>query len=379
MMSNSPILDGAVNYHYGQFPPDQLDWEALIEPLTSATAAISRYDEMLRNMLNSEILLAPLRRRDAVVSSRMEGTISTLDEVLQLEADEDSGDADAQRQARSETVEVLLYSRALKIVQDAISEGIPLSDWLVRRAHQTLLMFGRGASKSPGQYKTEQNYIGERGRLAEVHFIPITPEQLPGGMGNLFDYINAKKPVPIVRTAVAHVEFEALHPFKDGNGRVGRMLITLMLWQFGLINAPHFFVSGFFEKNKEEYVTRMRRVSSHAEWTQWVEFFLHALEAQAEENATTAQEIQELYVEMRERFREDLSSQWSNHALDFVFSSPIFRNNSFTTFSGIPSATASRITRKLLAQGLLVEIQAASGRRAGLYSFEPLLRVVRES
>ena len=160
-------LSQAVQYHYGAFPPEKLDLESLLQPLTKATACLSRYDEMLRNMLNSEVLLGPLRRRDAVVSSRMEGTISTLDEILQLEADEDAGDRDARLNARSETVEVFLYSRAMKAAQDRLSEGASISDWLVRGAHQTLLAFGRGAQKSPGQYKAEQNYIGERGRNAK--------------------------------------------------------------------------------------------------------------------------------------------------------------------------------------------------------------------
>ncbi|MDJ1008963.1 MAG: Fic/DOC family N-terminal domain-containing protein [Paracoccaceae bacterium] len=370
-------LASAVHYHHSRFPPGDPDWGAVVGPLTAATAALSRYDEMLRTMVNSEVLLGPLRRRDAVVSSRMEGTISTIDEVLQLEADEDAGDADAQRLARSETVEVLLYSRALAAVQDALRDGAPFSDWLVRRAHQTLLAFGRGANKSPGEYKTEQNYIGARGRAAEIHFVPIEPHLLGEGMERLFGYINNGDHLPIVRTAHAHVEFEALHPFKDGNGRVGRMLVTLMLWRFGLITEPHFFISGYFEDHKDEYIERMRLVSAEDDWTGWLAFFLTALEHQAHENIATAAKIQSLYTDMRERFREEFSSQWSIHALDFVFSNPVFRNNRFTSSSGIPPATANRFTRKLLDLGLLVELQPPAGRRAGLYSFEPLLEIVR--
>lgn len=371
-------FEGAVSYHQGAFPPDQLDLAELLTPLTNATAALSRYDEMLRMMVNSEILLSPLRRRDAVVSSRMEGTISTLDEVLKLEADEDAGDPDAQRSARSETVEVLLYSRALKNAQDMLEEDRPFSDWLVRNAHQTLLAVGRGASKHPGSYKTEQNYIGERGRNAKIHYIPISPEQLPAGMDNLFNFIRSDQHVPILRTALAHVEFEALHPFEDGNGRVGRMLITLMLWQYKIISQPHFFVSGFFEENKAEYIELMRNVSAHGNWTAWCCFFLNALEAQANENIRTATEIQGLYTEMRERFREELNSQWINNALDFIFANPVFRNNRFTATSGIPSATANRFTRRLVETGLLTELVPSSGRRAALYSFEPLLQIVRD-
>jgi Fic family protein len=372
-------IAGAVTYHNDAFPPGPLNLELLIEPLTAATAALSRYDEMMRTMLNSEVLLAPLRRRDAVVSSRMEGTISTLDEVLRLEADEDAGDLDAQRTARSETIEVLLYSRALKQAQDSLRDGAPFSDWLVRRAHQTLLMVGRGAMKRPGAYKTEQNYIGERGRATTVHFVPVAPERLADGMEQLFSFVNAPKPIPILRTALAHVEFEALHPFEDGNGRVGRMLITLMLWRFGLISQPHFFVSGYFEDHKDEYIQRMRRVSSHGEWSEWCAFFLTALESQAKENIKTAEAIQTLFKTMRDRFQTELASQWTGHALDFVFANPVFRNNRFTSVSGIPAPTANKFARRLVEAGLLRELQSSSGRRAALYSFEPLLAIVRES
>lgn len=370
-------LSNAVDYHYGEFPPKQLDLAKIIEPLTEATGSIARYDQMLRGMLNSEILLAPLRTRDAVVSSRMEGTISTIDEVLQLEANQESGEKDANRTARSETIEVALYSRALRQAQGALTEGYPISEHLLRGAHQTLLSFGRGASKNPGSYKTQQNYIGERGRRA-IQFIPINPESLPSGMEELIAFIHADKTVPLLRTALAHVEFEALHPFEDGNGRVGRMLITLMLWNLGLIGRPHFYVSGYFEENKDEYLTRMRDVSKHGNWSDWCVFFLRAINAQSLSNLDTAQKIQNLYDEMREKFRDCLKSQWSNHALDFLFANPVFRNNKFVASSGIPSATANRFTRKLVDESLLQTVLPSSGRTPAMYAFEPLLQLVRE-
>ncbi len=370
-------LNNAVDYHYGEFPPRQLDLAKIIEPLTDATGSIARYDQMLRGMLNREVLLAPLRTRDAVVSSRIEGTISTIDEVLQLEANQESGEKDANRTARSETIEVALYSRALRQAQGTLTEGYPISEHLLRGAHQTLLSFGRGASKNPGSYKTQQNYIGERGRRA-IQFIPINPESLPSGMEKLIAFIHADETVPLLRTALAHVEFEALHPFEDGNGRVGRMLITLMLWDLGLIGRPHFYVSGYFEENKDEYLMRMRDVSQHGNWSDWCVFFLKAINAQSLSNLNTAQKIQNLYDEMRERFRDCLKSQWSNHALDFMFANPVFRNNKFVASSGIPTATANRFTRKLVDESLLHTVLPSSGRTPAMYAFEPLLQLVRE-
>lgn len=376
-MAGLPDLDlsEAVSYHYGQFPPKELDARRLIKPLAAAAAAIARYDQMLKGMHNSEILLAPLRSQEAVVSSRMEGTISTLDEVLRYEADKEDGDGAAARY-RSEAVEVYLYGRALSLAQQSISDGAQISSWLIRSAHKVLLGFGRGANMSPGTFKTDQNYLADRGRR-KVMFVPIRPEQLSDGMDRLMSFIVDEEWEILLRTALAHVEFEALHPFKDGNGRIGRMLITLMLWRYGAITAPHFYISGYFEQRRDEYIDRMREVSRSGAWTDWTIFFLGALEDQAKQNLEQAEAIRSLYEEMKTRFRELLSSQWSTAALDFLFSRPVFRNNVFTGKSGIPTPTAHRFARTLLEHGFIETIEPAAGRRPALYSFEPLLRLVR--
>ncbi|MCK4713752.1 MAG: Fic family protein, partial [Marinosulfonomonas sp.] len=265
---SQPDLSNAVNYHYGQFPPKTLDYERLIDPLVKTAGSLARYDQTLEAMHNSEILLAPLRQQEAVVSSRMEGTISTLDEILQIEADAQSGDDDVLYSARSEAVETLLYARAMQRIQREMEDGRSISNWLVRTAHQMLLSHGRGANKDPGAYKTEQNYIGEK-RRKSISFIPISPEQLTSGMDQLFEFANSNPLTPLLKIAISHVEFEALHPFKDGNGRVGRMLITLMLWDYKLIKAPHFYVSAFFEDARDEYIDLMRAVSANGDWTEW--------------------------------------------------------------------------------------------------------------
>lgn len=368
-------LSQAVDYHYDGFPPRDIDARRLMKPLSAAVAALARYDQMLMGMHNSEILLAPLRNQEAVVSSRMEGTISTLDEVLRYEADKE-GDETPQHY-RSEAVEVYLYSRALIGAQEALESGAPLSPHLLRTAHRVLLGFGRGAAASPGSFKTEQNYLADRGRK-RVLFIPIRPELLTDGIDRLFTFVAGDEWEILVRTAVAHLEFEALHPFKDGNGRIGRMLITLMLWRYGAISAPHFYISGYFDDHKDEYIDKMRAVSANGAWTDWIVFFLDAIEQQAMRNLSQAEAIRSLYEEMKETFRELLSSQWSTAALDFLFSRPVFRNNVFTGKSGIPPQTAHRFTRILSENGLITTLVAASGRRPAMYSFEPLLNLVRD-
>ena len=333
---------------------------------------------MLKGMHSSDILLAPLRSQEAVISSRMEGTVSTLDEVLQLEAEQEEEGDSAQRNARGEAVEVYLYSRAMRTAQASLKEGAPLSSWLLRSSHRMLLGFGRGAHLSPGEFKSEQNYLADRLRK-KILFVPIDPVLLQEGLDRFFTFINDEDWEILIRTAIAHLEFEALHPFKDGNGRIGRMIIPLMLWKAGAISEPYFYISEFFERNKTEYIDRMRAVSSNDAWTDWILFFLSALEAQAKQNLDKAEQIRTLYEEMKERFGAILSSRWTINALDFMFTRPMFRNNLFTGRSGIPGPTAHKFTRSLLDAGLLRTVAPSAGRRPALYAFEPLLSLVRET
>jgi Fic family protein len=364
----------AVEYHYDQFPPHNLDYSRLITPLAKATDAVARFDQMLKNLHNSEFLIAPLRNQEAILSSRMEGTISTMDEILQYEADYEEGTK--KENVRTDVIETILYQRALKFAQKSMQDGRPLSEWLLRSMHQHLLQLGRGADKSPGEYKKEQNYLVDKTKR-NVLFVPIRPEKLKDGIESLFTYIEKSKEQIILKTAIAHVEFEALHPFQDGNGRVGRMLTTLMLWESKVISAPHFYISGYFEEYKDLYIDKMRNVSLHGDWTSWCEFFLEAVEQQAIKNLKIAEDINSLYNEMKAIFREKLTSRYHDRALEFVFTYPVFRNNRFTTKSGIPPSTAYIFTKTLLDEGLLKTVEDASGRRPALYAFEPLMRLVR--
>lgn len=367
--------DNAVTYHYDRFPPEKLDYGQFVEPLIKATDALARYDQMLKNMHNSEILLAPLRNQEAVISSRMEGTVSTMDEILRYEADHEAKTRGAGN-VRSEVIETVLYQRALKATQKAMQDGYPFSQSLVKGIHQRLLSYGRGAMKSPGRFRKEQNYLADRLKK-QILFVPISPEKLQDGLDKLFDYINQSPHPAIIKAGVAHIEFEALHPFKDGNGRIGRMLITLMLWAAGSISAPHFYISGYLEENKNLYIDTMRRVSEQGDWEGWCAFFLNAVEQQAIRNLSIAESIRTLYEQMKTVFSDVLSSKWSVNALDFVFTNPVFRNSQFTSNSGIPSASAARFTRILLEKNIIVTLEDASGRRPALYSFEPLMERVR--
>lgn len=373
-MLNALDFSKAVDYHYDRFPPQTLDYNRLMASLLKATDALARYDQMLKNLHNSEILLAPLRNQEAIISSRIEGTISTLDEILQYEAD--FAEHETPSEVRSDIIETVLYQRALKNAQRAMKEGYPLSKSLIKTLHQQLLSRGRGATKSPGQFKNEQNYLADRNKKT-VLFVPISPEKLEQGLDNLFDYINHNTTPILPKTAITHLEFEALHPFQDGNGRIGRMLITLMLWQAGAISEPHFYISGYFEEHKEEYLALMRQVSENDDWVAWCEFFLQAIANQAHHNLTIAQNISDLYEKMKPIFSETLSSKWAMTVLDFVFTYPVFRGNQLSEKTEIAPATANRFVRTLHDKGILMLKEESAGRKSALYSFEPMMNLVR--
>lgn len=362
----------AVSYHYGEFPPKKINYSQLINDVIKATESMARFDQMLKNLHNNEILLAPLRNQEALLSSRIEGTISTMDEILQYEADEKNENG----KVRMDVIETVLYQRTLKNAQEALVDGYDISKGFIKQMHQQLLSRGRGAAKSPGEFKSQQNYLADKVKK-KIQFIPIRPEKLEEGLDNLFTFLKESQEPPLIKTALMHLEFEALHPFQDGNGRIGRMLIPLYLWKEGILFQPHFYISGYLEENKEEYIHTMRKVSEEKNWEEWIRFFLKAITQQATKNLEIAESITTLYEDMKITFTDILSSKWSLIILEFLFTYPVFRNNALTKKTDIPNATATGITRKLLENGFLVQKEEASGSRSALYSFEPLMEIVR--
>jgi Fic family protein len=241
-----------------------------------------------------------------------------------------------------------------------------------------MLMQGvRGRDKAPGNFRNEQNWIGSKGcTIEEASFIPVSPEHLQSGMDVWERYLGSTtEPDALVQLAIVHVEFEALHPFMDGNGRLGRMLIPLFLSQRKLLSSPNFYMSGYLEENREEYQQRLREVSRDHDWTSWCAFFLKGIRQQASENERKARAVLALYDRVKTQVADLTHSQHSIRAVDFIFESPIFVAPIFTNHSGIPKPTASRILSILKEEGLLYLIREGAGRRPGLYAFRELLNI----
>ncbi len=377
----SPLLsgydaDGAVRYHYGAFPPDHINFAHLMALAMEASAALARYDQMVQSLANPSLLIAPLSRREAVASSRMEGTVSTLDALLELESEQGDGEEHPSEFRRSETFEVLLYTRAMQKAEIALQAGYPISETLIREMHQTLLSFGRGASKRPGEYKTEQNYLADT-RQRKIQFIPISPSDLRPAMRNMIAFMGDTKIPSLFRVAIGHVEFEALHPFDDGNGRVGRMLITLYLSQLGLIGAPYFYISGYFDDHKDEYIEAMRAVSRDKDWTRWCQFFFEAVKGQSESSLSVANAISSHYEILKPQVSECLGSKWSVKVLDHIFAYPIFTAPQLSKGAGLTQSSANRFVRHLHDAGIIDILRLGAGRRPTRYRLTSLLDIVR--
>ena len=362
----------AVHYHAGRFPPEeQIEWRELIPHIGPAAAALARYDGVLAAVPDPGVLLAPLTTREAVLSSRIEGTQATMGEVLQFEAGQEPNSPER----RNDIHEVLNYRAAMRRAEKSL-ETLPLSQRVIRQAHEVLLSGVRGQGKSPGAYRRIPNWIGPPGcTMDEARFVPVEASRLPEAMDAWERYIHADAPDKLVQLAVLHAEFEAVHPFLDGNGRLGRMLVPLFLWQAGLIRAPMFYISAYFEARQNAYYDGLLAVSRDDDWTGWCRFFLDAIRLQAEDNLAKAQGIIDLYNAMKVRTIDLTRSQYAIYALDWIFERPIFRSADFVSQAAIPAPTARRILNILRKAGLLTALVEARGRRSAVLAFSPLLAI----
>lgn len=365
-----------VLYHQGGFPPPHLDWPRLLPLIGPANAAIARYEGVLHGVPNPNVLLSPLTTQEAVLSSRIEGTQATLGEVLEFEAED--GPPDESTPKKADIQEVLNYRAALAEATRLMNE-LPLSQRLIKRTHEVLMQGVRGRNKDPGEYRRIPNWIGPEGCTVETaRFVPVGADQLPEAMDAWEAYLHAEAPdIPdkLVQLAVLHAEFEAIHPFLDGNGRLGRLIVPLFLFSEGLLTRPNFYLSEYLESHRDEYYDRLLGISRDGDWTGWCEFFLRGLIAQAETNQTKATAILDLYRVRKDWIAEVTHSQYAVRALDWMFERPIFKSSDFVESADIPRPTATRILRVVRDNGLLREVRPAAGRRAAVFAFSELLNL----
>jgi Fic family protein len=314
-----------------------------------------------------------LTTQEAVLSSRIEGTQATLGEVLEFEAEGNPEDESSPKTA--DIHEIQNYRAALREATNLL-DSLPLSQRLIKRTHEVLMRGVRGRNKAPGEYRRIPNWIGPDGcAIEQARFIPVGADKLEEAMNRWEIYLHETAPDLLIQLAVAHAEFEAIHPFLDGNGRLGRLIIPLFMRSKGLLSRPNFYLSAYFEKNRDEYYYKLRAVSEKEDWTGWVEFFLRAIVSQAEENQIKSQDIINLYQYRKDWIAVTTHSQYGVRALDWIFTRPIFKTSDFVSNADIPRATAIRIMRLLKSEGMLREIRPGGGRRAAVMAFPELLNI----
>lgn len=357
-----------VAYVPATLPIQGLDAARLLSLIGPANAALARYDGQLQSIVNPAVLLSPLTNQEAVLSSKIEGTQATVDEVLGYEAGMEY-DSEKVRDIQ----EIVNYRKALILGTELLAQR-SLNLTMLREMHGLLMNSVRGADKTPGQFRSTQNWIGPPdSNIEQATFVPPSPLQLLDHLEAFERYLASDDVDPLVQVACVHAQFELIHPFNDGNGRIGRLLIPLFLYQKRALASPMFYLSEYLEAHREEYYARLRSISQQGDWTGWVEFFLKAIRIQAETNTARVQEIRALYEEMKQRIADLTQSHHAVKVLDTLFGRPIFESGDFINRSGIPKVTALRFLRVLREASVLVTLREQKGRRSGVYAFSELL------
>ncbi len=359
-------------YQPDKLPLENLDYRLLLPLVGSANAELARYDGLLQGIPNPAVMLSPLTTREAVLSSKIEGTQATVDEVLEQEA----GLA-KEGEKYKDIQEISNYRQALFRASDHLKD-YPIRLSLIREVHRILLDSVRGENKTPGAFRLDQNWIGKIGCTIEsASFVPPSPLTLNDCLQDWEHYLDSNDIDFLLQTAVMHAQFELIHPFKDGNGRIGRILIPLFLYQKKVLSQPMFYLSEYLEENRDEYYMRLGAISAEGNWNGWIAFFLKAIQVQAFENSKRVKSIMALYEEMKLKIHDVTRSQYAVHLLDAIFSKPIFKVsdvvNQLNKSYDIHKKTGANLIRQLCDAKVLNELVEGRGRRSSVICFPHLL------
>ena len=358
-------------YEPNKLPLEGLDYQRLFALVGDANAALARYDGLLQGIVNPKIMLSPLTNEEAALSSKIEGTQATITEVLEQEAG-----MIKEGEKYKDILEIINYRIALHSAHSYLKER-PITLALVRELHKILLNSVRGQGKTPGEFRKDQNWIGKYGcAIEEASFVPPNPLQLQDYLEAWQKYLVFNDSDLLLQTAVVHAQFELLHPFIDGNGRIGRILIPLFLYKKKKLSQPMFYLSAYLEANRDEYYARLQNISGEGDWNGWIAFFLTAITKQAQSNNRKVKNIMELYEEMKQKIQEITHSQYTLNLLDALFARPIFESIHLVNHTEIPHPSIKSFIPKLKKEGILKERSPARGRKPAVLIFRKLLNIV---
>ena len=355
--------------------PPKINYIPLVEEIGQAREALGELKGLLINVPNFDLLASPLLTKEAVLSSRIEGTQATLEDVLKYEAEgKFSQDDRKERDIR----EILNYRRAIHLALKELKKK-PISENFIKKLHFVLLDSVRGSNKDRGNLRRVQVYIAPPGMpIEKAIYIPPPITELPRLLSNWEKYINSHQEKDVlVQIGIAHYQFEAIHPFMDGNGRIGRLLIPIFLYQRKVLPYPVLYISEYFERYRRQYYNLLNRISQKGDWESWLKFFLKAIRIQAQTTAATIYQIKFLY----EKLKRDISAVNSLYAvnlLDIIFASPII------TFASIKNKIKSKSNQtiyNLLEKFVRMKIlKLLPGRKRNkIYIFPELLKILKET
>jgi Fic family protein len=352
-------------------PPDPpLQLGPLVSILSKADLAIGRLDGVGRTLPNPDLFVAMYVRKEAVLSSQIEGTQSSLDDLLAFELDGTS------TRLPDDLEEVVNHVAAMNYGLERL-KTLPLSLRLIREIHGRLLEGVRGSAKEPGEFRRSQNWIGPPGALlADAAYVPPPPTELMETLGDLEEFLNEPGDLPaLVHAALAHAQFETIHPFLDGNGRVGRLLITFMLVCCGVLRRPLIYLSYYLKRHRAEYYDRLTAVRLDGDWEGWLRFFLQGVSETAAEATSTAGMI----VALREQHLAQVSSLGGNgiQMLDHLYRQPLVDINAVVRALNISFPTANKLAAGFVERGILNEV--TGHRRNRIFRYSPYLAMFDDS
>ena len=350
-------------------PPIQLA-DNLVNRLSEADRALGTLNGVGETLPNPHLLILPFTRREAVLSSRIEGTMASLSDLFQFEA---GREAAVPRDVR----EVANYVRAMEYGLQRSSE-LPLSTRLVRELHERLLRGVRGEHYTPGEFRTSQNWIGTPGcTLDEATFVPPPPDEMPALLSDWERFLHAPSRFPpLIECALMHYQFEVIHPFLDGNGRVGRLLITLYLVARKHLSQPLLYLSAFFEAHRDEYYGRLLAVSQRGDWEGWLDFFLRGIAEQSRDAGERSRRIVSLREDYRGRLLEAKAPASVVRLIDIFFQSPVVTIPMAASAIEVTYAAAASALNRLVRTGVVKEL--GPFKRGRTFIAEELVRRIEE-
>jgi cell filamentation protein, protein adenylyltransferase len=350
-------------------PPVVLDAE-MIYLLSEADRNLGRLDGMTLTLPNPDMFVFMYVRKEAVLSSQIEGTQASLIDVLEYENDILSA------KNPQDLEEVFNYIAAMNLGLERLKE-LPLSLRLIREIHQRLMQGVRGQNRNPGEFRTSQNWIGPPGcTLAQASYVPPPPDQMMVSLGDLEKFLHQDSDhIPfLLKVGIVHAQFETIHPFLDGNGRIGRLLISVLLCEAGIMKWPCLYISHYFKKYKAEYYTRLQNTREKGDWEGWVKFFLHGVSEVAREATDTAGKILEVRESTQRTVSEKLTRAGAGNALTLLpklFYRPIVNVQQVAEIINTTYATANYLISDLQRIEILTEITGWGRNRK--FRFAPYL------